>query len=76
MATKKPQKKRDKPSEIPPIPAVSLQAKISNFLVLVAGNIVMMVMSTLAIYNYDNPAPITHVHTSLSLFPALKLAPF
>jgi len=71
MTTKKPQKKRDTPMQKPaPVPIVSLRQKVSNFLVLIAGNILMMVMATLAIYNYDNPAPIVHVCTSsLPSFP-------
>ena len=64
MTSKKPQKKHDKPAPTPSIPAISLLAKFSNFLFLVVGNIVMMAIGTLAIYNYDNPAPIIDVlHT-------------
>ena len=61
MASKKTLKKRDTPLKPSPTPVVSLQSQISNFLILVAGNIVMMAIGTLAIYNYDNPAPIKQV---------------
>jgi len=61
MASKKTLKKRDTPLKTAPAPVVSLQSQISNFLILVAGNIVMMAIGTLAIYNYDNPAPIKQV---------------
>jgi len=61
MASKKTLKKRDTPLKTAPAPVVSLQSQISNFFILVAGNIVMMAIGTLAIYNYDNPAPIKQV---------------
>ena len=67
MTSKKPQKKHDKTVPAPSIPAISLLAKFSNFLFLVVGNIVMMAIGTLAIYNYDNPPPITDVLPTLPL---------
>lgn len=62
MTSKKPVKKASKASQ-PTVsqPVVRILNQISNFLILIAGNIAMILISTLTIYNYDNPAPVKHV---------------